>query len=61
MINGEEQSQVLGAFLWGKKAETKLLSYSFQEDVDELTASVTGLCSVVHTRTFRLDDLRGYY
>ena len=59
MINGEEQSQVLGAFLWGKKAETKLLSYSFQEDVDELTASVTGLCSVVHTRTFRFGRSEG--
>ena len=30
-----------------------------RQDVDELTASVTGLCGVIHTRTFRFERSKG--
>lgn len=49
-VNGQEQSQMLGAFLWGKKAESRLLS---AED-DGLSASVKGLSGVTHTRKWKM-------
>lgn len=49
-VNGQEQSQMLGAFLWGKKAESSLLS---AED-DGLSASVKGLSGVTHTRKWKM-------
>lgn len=49
-VNGREQSQMLGAFLWGKKAESSLLS---AED-DGLSASVKGLSGVTHTRKWKM-------
>lgn len=49
-VNGQEQSQMLGAFLWGKKAESCLLS---AED-DGLSASVKGLSGVTHTRNWKI-------
>jgi hypothetical protein len=51
-INGEEQSQMLGAFLWGKKAACELLDFSPQS----VTASVVGMSGVTHTRSIRLDE-----
>lgn len=45
-VNGMEQSQMLGAFLWGKKAWSSLSA----TDDDGLTASVKGLSGVTHTR-----------
>lgn len=50
-IDGKEQSQMLGAFLWGKKAECRLLATAD----DGLTASVKGLSGVTHTRRWRLE------
>lgn len=51
-INGMEQSQMLGAFLWGKKAECRLL----QTLPDGLTASVKGLSGVTHTRSWKISS-----
>lgn len=50
-IDGLEQSQMLGPFLWGKKAVTRLLS----TDDNGLTASVKGLSGVTHTRRWKID------
>jgi hypothetical protein len=47
-INGQDQSQMLGPFLWGKKAETRLLDF----DANYLLASVKGISGVTHTRRF---------
>lgn len=51
-IEGEDQSQMLGAFLWGNRAECKLESYSTTEDKDVLVASHNGYKPCIHTRTF---------
>lgn len=48
-IDGHEQSQMLGPFLWGKKAVTTLLDAGDSH----LTASVKGLSGVTHTRRFQ--------
>ena len=50
-IDGMEQSQMLGPFLWGKKAVTRLLSTGDAT----LTASVKGLSGVTHTRRWDMD------
>lgn len=50
-INGQEQSQMLGPFLWGRKAVTRLLS----TEENGLTASVKGLSGVTHTRRWEID------
>lgn len=52
VVNDIEQSQMLGAFLWGKKAESKLLEYN----ENSLTASVKGLAGVTHSRQWQLDS-----
>lgn len=51
-INGTDQSQMLGAFLWGKKAETRLLDF----DANFLSASVKGLSGVTHNRKFEFKE-----
>lgn len=47
-INNMEQSQMLGPFLWGKKAVTRLTSL----ENSSIEASVKGLSGVTHTRRF---------
>lgn len=54
-IDGKEQSQMLGAFLWGKKATSRLLSVSD----DGLTATVKGLSGVTHTRDWQMTRCGG--
>lgn len=51
-INGVDQSEILGPFLFGKKARTELLSY----DDHHVEASVRGLSKVTHTRSFDLEE-----
>lgn len=46
VIDGCEQSEMLGAFLWGRRAATELRSYTPQS----VEASTTGLSGVTHTR-----------
>ena len=41
-INGRDQSEMLGAFLWGKRAESQLISHSNAQGKIELTASHDG-------------------
>ena len=55
VINGCEQSQMLGAFLWGKRASTKLISSRLGADSDMIEAYVEGLSVVRHTRRFTLE------
>ena len=58
VTNGEEQSQMMGAFLWGKKAETTLTNLALSPEKDELQ----GLChwqnGFSHIRSFSFDKQR---
>ena len=51
-VAGRDQSEMLGAFLWGKRAECALEHFSSDEDVDILTASHDGYMPIRHQRTF---------
>lgn len=49
-----DQSQMLGAFLWGKRAICKLEHWASDEVKDVLTASHDGYKPVIHQRTVEL-------
>ena len=51
-VDGRDQSEMLGAFLWGKRAACTLEHFSSDEDVDILTASHDGYKPIIHQRTF---------
>ena len=51
-IDGKDQSEMLGAFLWGKRAKCKLEHFSSNNEIDVLTASHDGYKPVIHQRTF---------
>lgn len=53
--NGEEQSQMMGAFLWGKKAETKLVNSSFSSGKDVIEAECIWQNGFKHHRRFEFD------
>ena len=55
-IDGKDQSEMLGAFLWGKKANCKLLNFEQHEDGSViLTAEHDGYQPAIHRRTFEFD------
>lgn len=54
-INGKDQSEMLGAFLWGKRAESRLISYSSAYGKIELIASHDGYAPAKHTRKFEFN------
>lgn len=59
-INGKDQSEMLGAFLWGRKAECKLIEYSEDTDKVLVKASHNGFQPAIHTRAFffnKVDEL----
>lgn len=59
-INGKDQSEMLGAFLWGRKAECELLEYSEDTDKVLVKASHNGFQPAIHTRAFifnKVDEL----
>lgn len=51
----EEQSQMMGAFLWGKKAETEVLDATANPDGDMLNARCRWYGEAEHERTFQFD------
>ena len=51
-VENRNQSEMLGAFLWGKKAVCRLENYSETENLITLTASHDGYAPVCHRRTF---------
>lgn len=51
-IDGDEQSQMLGAFLWGKKAETSIKKHCFEKEKDKLVAECKWQNGDVHSRSF---------
>lgn len=57
-IGGKDQSEMLGAFLWGKRAECKLEHFSSTDEMDVLTASHDGYKPIIHQRTFEWDKVK---
>lgn len=56
-IGGKDQSEMLGAFLWGKRAECKLEHFSSSDEMDVLTASHDGYKPIIHQRTFEWNKI----
>jgi hypothetical protein len=60
-VGDRDQSQMLGAFLWGKRAKCTLLDYKTAGENIELTAEHDGYAPEIHRRTFAFnghDELR---
>ena len=51
-VGERDQSEMLGAFLWGKRAECKLVNFESTENLDVLTAQHDGYRPIMHQRTF---------
>ena len=51
-INDKDQSQMLGAFLWGNKANSKLIDYKINDEEEVLLASHDGYKPIQHERKF---------
>ena len=56
-IDGKDQSEMLGAFLWGKRAECKLEHFESNDEIDVLTASHDGYKPIIHQRTFEWNKI----
>lgn len=54
-VQGEEQSQIMGAFLWGKKAETKLTESAFASEKDEVQGECHWQNGFKHIRHFEFN------
>ena len=54
-IGGKDQSEMLGPFLWGKRAECRLLEFSERDGQAVLTAEHDGYRPVIHRRKFQFD------
>lgn len=58
-IDGKDQSEMLGAFLWGKKARTRLVKSDLGEQRDDVAAECDGYKPIVHKREFLFDKAAG--
>lgn len=56
-VNNKNQSELLGPFLWGKKAYTTILKTEKNFDEDVLIASHDGYKPNIHTRTFKFNKI----
>jgi hypothetical protein len=54
-IGNRDQSEMLGAFLWGKRAECKLVDYTERKDAVVICAEHDGYIPCIHRRTFEFD------
>lgn len=57
-INGKDQSQMLGAFLWGRKAECTLTAFEEKDGCVSLTAEHDGYGQIQVRRRFAFDGER---
>lgn len=53
----KDQSKMLGAFMWGDRANCRLIDYNIGEDVDTLVAEHDGYRPCVHRRSFEFDKI----
>lgn len=56
-VADQGQSEMLGAFLWGKKAVVNLEISDLTPDVDTLVATCVGLSGIKHTRELFFDKI----
>lgn len=54
-LDGNDQSKMLGSFLWGERAEVTLLKHQLDENRDYIVASHDGYSPLVHERSFLFD------
>lgn len=54
-VDGKDQSEMLGAFLWGKKAECELIDFEEGDGQVVLKVRHNGYAPVVHTRSYKFD------
>lgn len=59
-IEGQDQSEMLGAFLWGKKAECKLVESVIDQYKVRIVANHTGYTPEIHTRTFEFNGVNEF-
>ena len=50
-INSTNQSEMKGAFLWGKRAQSRLVDYNISENEDYIVAAHNGYSPIIHERT----------
>lgn len=58
-IDGKDQSEMLGAFLWGRKARTRLIKSDLGEQKDDVAAECDGYKPILHKREFLFDKYAG--
>lgn len=59
VVDGKDQSEILGPFLWGKKAKSTLSEYSENlNGIIRLNTTHDGYLPVTHKRTFEFDGER---
>lgn len=54
-VEGKDQSKMLGAFMWGERANCKLEEWHPSENKDVLVASHDGYKPLIHKRKFEFD------
>ena len=57
-VNEKDQSEMLGAFLWGKRANCKLINFENTPDKTILVAEHDGYHPIIHRRIFEFDGNR---
>jgi hypothetical protein len=57
-LGGRDQSEMLGAFMWGRKAKGKCESWTQENDLETLVISHDGYKPVIHTRKFEWDKAK---
>ncbi len=57
-IEGRDQSEMLGAFLWGRKAKCRLLGCNISSDKQTIEAEHNGYKPIMHRRKFSLENGR---
>ncbi len=55
-VEGKDQSEMLGAFLWGKKAHCRLLDFNHDGHITTLRASHDGYAPIIHERELIWDQ-----
>lgn len=58
-INSTDQSEMMGPFLWGRKATCTLDGFTNTEDIDEVMATHDGYSPIKHTRKFTFKKKEG--
>ncbi len=56
-VEGRDQSKMLGAFMWGERANCKLEEWSSSDNKDILVASHDGYRPIIHRRKFEFDKI----